>query len=62
MYANQEKGNPHSYVQEEQFSIKNTEFVIGGIMLNVKIPQNFMIWILIYFYLKKESVQVKLRI
>ena len=43
MYANQEKGNPHSYVQEEQFSIKNTEFVIGGIMLNVKIPQNFMI-------------------
>ena len=62
MYANQEKGNPHSYVHEVQFSIKNIEFVIGGIMLNVKIPQNFMIWILIYCYSKKESVQVKLQV
>ena len=42
-FVNQENGNPHSFAHEEPFSIKSTEFVIGGIMLSARIRLNFTI-------------------
>ena len=42
-FVNQEKGNPHSFVHEEPFSIKSIEFVTGGIMSSARIRLNFTI-------------------